>query len=119
MRKDSFRKVIEKVLDEEVDTLPFVKKLPPGQKKIVKQNLLEVMIYELARDFFEINDGYLRLQIIRFLADYSGQKPKDIREVQFNPYDGMSEEELEAEEKRLLSVGSDEESDTVREAQAN
>ena len=108
MRKDSFRRVIEKVLEEEAGKHPSVKKLPEGQKKVVKETMLEKMVYELTGQFFDCQDPYFRLQLLRFFADYSGQKPVDVKMLEVNPYAGMSEEELEAEQRKLLEIEDDE-----------
>ncbi len=103
MKKYELRKVIERVMESESTRFENMKVLPEGQRSIVKRKLVELMVEKLAKDFFVVPDVYARLQIMKFFADYSGQKPADVKVLEINPYDGMSEEELEAEERRLLS----------------
>jgi hypothetical protein len=107
MRKNRFREAIDKLFESEVSRLPRFEKMADGQKEEFKLKFVEYMVLELGGMFIESSDIGEKLNIARFLADYSGHKPKVDTQVMVleNPYEQLSDEELEAEERRLLTDG--------------
>ncbi len=106
-KKNVVKEAIDRIFEAEVMKLPKYKNLPEGQKAVFKGKFLEYMMQDIATDFMVSDDVKMKLDILRFFADYSGHKPKvEIGSVvPDNPYEHFTVAELELEEQRMISDG--------------
>lgn len=105
MKKNGFREAIERLFESEISVLPRFENMPEGQKEEFKGKFLEYMVLDLGSSFVHSDDVQDKLAIAKFLADYSGRKPKVDTQVTIveNPYEDLSPEELEEEERKLIN----------------
>lgn len=105
MRRDRVREAIDKLFESEIRTKPRFKHMSPGQVEEFKGGFIDFAIMKMGQSFMESEDIGEQVQILKFLFDYSGHKPRVEHTVAnvSNPYEGMSDEQLEYEERRLLS----------------
>jgi hypothetical protein len=105
MKRNEFREAIDKLFDSEISVLPRFQNMPEGQREEFRGKFLEYMILDLGSSFVHSEDVSEKLQIAKFLADYSGRKPKVDQQITIieNPYEEMSVEELEQEERKLIN----------------
>jgi hypothetical protein len=114
-RRDKFKEAIDKLFESEVERLPRFNNMSEGQKEKFKGRFIDYMIQEIGAAFFETDDVGTMLDIAKFLANYSGHKPKTehVGMISVNPFENMSDAELVEAEKRLLEY---DESGEVEEA---
>ncbi len=75
-----------------------------GQLEEFRGGFLDFAIVKLGAEFVQSENVAEQLMILKVLLDYSGNKPKvehSVLSVE-NPYEGMTELEMDIEERRLL-----------------
>lgn len=112
------KEAINGIFEKEVENFPSIRKLPPGQRERYKKRFVEYMVEDLAYTFMKAKDPKDKVDIFKALSDYGGYKPSVQIEGSIdinNPYEQLTDEELDRVEKELI----DAESRVIEEGEAD
>jgi phenylalanine-4-hydroxylase len=105
VKANILKEEIDKVLESTIEELPKFRELRDGQKEVVKKRMLQYMIEDISADFLKISDVKDKLDILKFLSDYAGYKPSvkvDASIYKENPYEGLTDQELDEAQRELM-----------------